>query len=182
VETKQFVSSFVHVILTRQTYGQRLSKAAESKRRALENYLSERIFYMFLVSKCRGDSDLGLCTTSGLACGEPQRNDKIIFFLCRNTFFPQKSPLHLGSPNASPEVVHRPRSYAGRTTKFAPVKSLWFSNSLSEFFFPNSVLLCSFLWAVEWIHEFPHFRFFKPRKEKPPKRPGAVSWALQVSV
>jgi len=41
---------------------------------------------------------------------EPQRNDKIRFFLCRNTFFPRKSPLHFGSPNASPEVVHRPRS------------------------------------------------------------------------
>jgi len=28
---------------------------------------------MFLISKCRGDPDLGLCTTSGLAFGEPQR-------------------------------------------------------------------------------------------------------------
>jgi len=25
-----------------------------------------------------------------------------------------------------------------------------------EFFFPNSVLLCSFLWAVEWIHKGYH--------------------------
>jgi len=33
VETKQFVGSFVHVILTRQTCGQRSSRAAESKRR-----------------------------------------------------------------------------------------------------------------------------------------------------
>jgi hypothetical protein len=39
VETKRFVSSFVHVILTRRTCGQRSSKAAESKRRALGNYL-----------------------------------------------------------------------------------------------------------------------------------------------
>ena len=38
VETKRFVGSFVHVILTRQTCGQRLSKAAESKRRALGNF------------------------------------------------------------------------------------------------------------------------------------------------
>jgi len=38
---------------------------------------SKRICYMFLVSQCRGDSDLGLYTTSGLAFGEPQRNDKI---------------------------------------------------------------------------------------------------------
>jgi len=87
VETKRFVCIFVHVILARQTCGQRSSKAAESKRRALGNYCSERICYMFLVSKCRGDADLGLCTTSGLAFGEPQRNDKIRFFLRRNTFF-----------------------------------------------------------------------------------------------
>ena len=36
-ETKRFVSSFVNVILTRQTCGQRSSRAAESKRRALGN-------------------------------------------------------------------------------------------------------------------------------------------------
>jgi len=41
-------------------------------------------------------------------------------------------------------------------------------------------VLCSFLWAVEWIHESPPFSFFKPRKEKPPKRPGAVTWAVEV--
>ena len=29
-----------------------LEQAAESKRRALENYFSERIYYMFLISKC----------------------------------------------------------------------------------------------------------------------------------
>jgi len=74
VETKRFVGSTVNVILTRQTCGQRSSKAAESKRQALGNYFSGRIYYMFLISKCRGDWDLGLCTTSGLAFGEPQRS------------------------------------------------------------------------------------------------------------
>jgi len=38
VKTKRFVGSFVNVILTRQTCGQRSSRAAESKRRALGNY------------------------------------------------------------------------------------------------------------------------------------------------
>jgi len=108
VETKRFVGSFVHVILTRQTCGQRSSKAAESKRQALGNYFSKRICNMFRVSKCSWD--LGLCTTSGLSFGEPQRNGKTRFFLRQNTFFPRKSPLRCGSPNASPEVVHRPRS------------------------------------------------------------------------
>ena len=36
---------------------------------------------MFLVSKCRADWDLGLCTTSGLTFEELQRNGKIQFFL-----------------------------------------------------------------------------------------------------
>ena len=87
VETKRFVGGFVNLILTWQTCGQRSSKAAESKRQALGNYFSERICYMFLISKCRGDSDLGLCTTSGIAFGEPRRNDKIRFFLRQNTLF-----------------------------------------------------------------------------------------------
>jgi len=63
VETKRFVSSFVNVILTRQTCGQRSSRAAESKRRAIGNYFFERICYMFLESKRRGDWDLALCPT-----------------------------------------------------------------------------------------------------------------------
>ena len=112
-ETKpwRFVGSTVNVILSRQTCGQRSSKAAQSKRRALGNYFSKRICCMFfIISKCSGDWDLGLCTTSGLAFGQPQRSVKIRFFLRRNTFFSRKLPLRCGSPNASPEVVHRPRS------------------------------------------------------------------------
>jgi len=89
VETKRFVGSTVHVILARQTCGQRSSKAAESKRRALGNYFPERICYMFLISKCRGDWDLHLCTSSVLAFDEPQRTGKIRFFLRQNTFFPR---------------------------------------------------------------------------------------------
>ena len=109
VETKRFVGSTVNVILTRQTCGQRSSKAAESKRRALGNYFSGRICYMFLISKYRRDWDLGLCTTSGLAFGEPQHN---VDFLEENVFGRRKNrnlSLRCGSPNASPEVVHRPR-------------------------------------------------------------------------
>ena len=89
VETKRFVgsSSYVNVILTRQTCGQRSSRAAKSKRQALGNYFPERICYMFLISKCRRDRDLGLCTISVLAFGAQQRNGKIRFFLRRNTFF-----------------------------------------------------------------------------------------------
>jgi len=44
VETKWFIGTFVNVILTLQTYGQRSSRAAESKRQG--NYVSERICYI----------------------------------------------------------------------------------------------------------------------------------------
>jgi len=71
VETKRFVGSFVNVTLTRQTCGQRSSRAAECKHRALENCFSERMCYIFELSKCRRDRDLDLCTTSLLAFGEP---------------------------------------------------------------------------------------------------------------
>jgi len=46
VETKRYVGSFVNVILTRQTCGQHSSRAAESKRRALGNYVSEHLLYV----------------------------------------------------------------------------------------------------------------------------------------
>ena len=49
VETKQIVDSNVNMILTRQTCGQRSSMFAGSKRRALENYASERICYIFVM-------------------------------------------------------------------------------------------------------------------------------------
>ena len=74
METKRFVGSSINVILTRQTCGQRSSRAAESKHRAPGNYFSERICYKFLISKCRGDWDLGLCTTLVLAEREPLRS------------------------------------------------------------------------------------------------------------
>ena len=106
VETKRFVGSFVHVILMRQTCSQRSSRAAESKRRAIGNYFSERICYLFLISKCRGDQDPGLCTASVLAFGEPQRNGKIRFFLRQNTFSPRILPSRCGSLNTSTEIVH----------------------------------------------------------------------------
>jgi len=44
VETKRFVGSFLHVILARQTWGQSSSKAVESKRRALGNYIPDLLY------------------------------------------------------------------------------------------------------------------------------------------
>jgi len=67
VETKQFVGSNTNVILMRQTWGHRSSMSAWSKRRALAFHLSIFFCYTFLISKCRGELDLGLCTTPILA-------------------------------------------------------------------------------------------------------------------
>jgi len=67
VETKWFVNSNQNVILTRQTCSQRSSMSAGSKRRAIACYFPKRICYMFLISKCRGKSDGGMCTISVLA-------------------------------------------------------------------------------------------------------------------
>jgi len=76
VETKQIVRSNLNVILTRKTCGQRSGMAVGGKRRALAFYLSVRICYVFLTSKCRGESDLGLCMTSVLAKRMPLRDFK----------------------------------------------------------------------------------------------------------
>jgi len=74
VETKQIVSSNSNVILTRQTCGQRSGMAAGGKRQALAFYFSIQIFYFFLMSKCRGESDSCLCMTSVLAERMPMRS------------------------------------------------------------------------------------------------------------
>jgi len=63
VETNQFISDNPNVILTRQACIQRSGMAVGSKRQALASYFYIRICYMFLISKCRAKSDLGLCTT-----------------------------------------------------------------------------------------------------------------------
>ena len=110
VETKQFVSSNPNVILTRQICGQRLSMTAGSKRRALAFRFSIRICYMFLISTCRAESDLGLYTTSALAKRMPLRNGH---FCVQNEFgrnISCKSPLRSCILFASTEVVHSPRS------------------------------------------------------------------------
>jgi len=81
-----------------------------SKRRALAIYDSVRIYHMFPIPNCRGKSDLGLCTTSGLAKTIQPRKDEIRRILWPNAFFNRKSPLCRRIVFANPEVVHRPRS------------------------------------------------------------------------
>jgi len=73
-ERNPLSSSDSNVILTQQTCGQRSGIAAASKRRALAFHFSVRICYMFLSSKGREESDLGLCMTSGFAKRIPLRS------------------------------------------------------------------------------------------------------------
>jgi len=107
VETKRFVGSFSNVILTRQTCGQRSSRAAESKRRAPGNYFCEWICYMFLISKCRGDWDLGLCTFWVLAKRESLRNGAFRKKTCFARRKNRNMALRSGSLFASTQKVHR---------------------------------------------------------------------------
>jgi len=107
VDTKQFFGSNPNVILTRQTCGQRSSMSAGSKRRALAFYFSIRICDK---SKCRGESGLGLCTTSVLVKRMPLRS---VDFRLKNVFrrkICRNLPMRGGILFASIEVVHRPRS------------------------------------------------------------------------
>ena len=83
METKQIVRSNSNVILRRQTCGQRSGMAAG---RALAFYFSVRIFYVFPMSKCRGESDLSLCMISVLAKRMPLRSADFRRILRPNTF------------------------------------------------------------------------------------------------
>jgi len=86
VETKPIVVSNVKMILQRQTYCQRSCISAGSKRRVLAFYFPVWIWCMFWKSKCRGESDLGLYTTLGLAEGKLLRNADFRQILRPNTF------------------------------------------------------------------------------------------------
>jgi len=112
VETKQFVNSNSKVILTQQTCGQRSGMAARGKRRALVFLFFVLICYMFLISKCRGWSDLHLCMTSGLAKRVPLHSADLQFSNVFGRKIYQNSPLRSGIFFASPEVMHRPRSHS----------------------------------------------------------------------
>ena len=67
VETQKNVSRNSNVILRRPTCGQHSGMAAGHKHRAITFLFFIQVCYIFLMSKCRGESHLGLCMTSALA-------------------------------------------------------------------------------------------------------------------
>jgi hypothetical protein len=79
METKQIVRSNSKVIFTRQTCGKLSGMAVGGNRRALAFYFSVQICYIFPMSKCRGETDLGLCMTSVLAKRMPLRSADLQF-------------------------------------------------------------------------------------------------------
>jgi len=110
VETKQFVGSNVNVILTRQTCGQHSSRAAASKRRALENYFYDRICCMFWISKYReGTCEMRTAAQWWLPknkCFARRKNRNLalrsssLFASTRNVHIPRsQSPFHFDTRN-----------------------------------------------------------------------------------
>jgi len=72
------------------SYAERALWCRDSKRRALGNYFPVRIYYEFLISKCRGEWDLGLCTFWVLAFINLLSDGKIRCFLrAKRVFFPE---------------------------------------------------------------------------------------------
>jgi len=70
------------------SYAEHALWCQDSKCRALGNYFPVRIYYEFLISKCRGDWDLDLCTFGVFAFINPLSDGKIRFFLrAKRVFF-----------------------------------------------------------------------------------------------
>jgi len=92
------------------SYAERALWCRDSKRRALGNYFPVRIYYEFLISKCRRDWYLGLCTFWVLSFINLLSDGKIRFFLRAKRVFFRKSLLLSGSIFASTQKMHRPRS------------------------------------------------------------------------
>ena len=162
VETKWFVGSFVNVILTRQTCGQRSSRAAESKHRALGNDFFERIYYMFLISKSREDWDLGLSIFWVLAKRKPLRNAKFRFVSVGETCFfsevavayPQHTPPQKTS-TSSPSKDDIARSAIGLRARPCSPMYVW-SRTLAS---------CSAIPAVEVQHHVLAFQWSETKLE-----------------
>jgi len=73
-----FLSTLLSLVISMTGRSERSARAlrdgADVVREAIGNHFCVRICYMFLTSKCRGVSNLGVCTTSGLAFGKHRRS------------------------------------------------------------------------------------------------------------
>jgi len=89
-----------------------LSNGAASAQEALGNYFPVRISYKFLISCCRGDSDLGLLSSWHLAQRMPQRSGRICFIqgVCHN--FELIRALHGGILCTRCQELHRRQAWS----------------------------------------------------------------------
>ena len=106
-ETNQLCGINSNVILMRQIRGYCASRVAGIKRRP-EFYLPVRIWCV--VSKCRRESDLGLCKTLVLAKRMRLGSADFRPNLLPSTFVDRESALPSRILFSSTEVMHRPRS------------------------------------------------------------------------
>ena len=104
VETNQLVGSYSNVILTRQTCGQCSSKVAGSKRQAPASDFSVRMKYVFLISKCSRQRDLGLHQLLGLAERMTVRSSDFWQVFRPNMCIDLQSPLRSSILLAGPEI------------------------------------------------------------------------------
>jgi len=102
-----------------------------------------KIYCIFLMSKCDGESDLGLCTTLVLAKIMLLSIGELRQFFQPNTCFNRNLPMRSGILFASAQVVHRPPSscclyfYIETYRKFVwknqmPTISVWFPQPCSS--------------------------------------------------
>ena len=80
---------------------------ADGARDAYKFYYSVRISYEFLISDCRGDSDLGLCSSWHLAKKMPLRSGRICFQQANRRNSEPIRPLRSGIFFARCQDVHR---------------------------------------------------------------------------
>jgi len=94
------------------TWDQRSNMVAGFKYRILTPYSCIRIFYMFPLSKCRWESDLGLYTTSELVKGMLVQSGDFQRISKSNAGLNLKLLPRNRIGFVSPEGVHKPTSYS----------------------------------------------------------------------
>ena len=95
---------------TLEMCGQHSSRAERSQNRESALYFSIWICCMFVIWKCRGKDDLGMCTASGLAKRMPLRGGAFRFKNMFGRKNRRKLPPRSGILLACSEAVYKPRS------------------------------------------------------------------------
>ena len=95
----EFQTNCLVVIQTWSWRGKPAASAEVWLRKAnteLPLHFSVRFCYMFLTSKCRGEWEVGVCMTAGLAETMPRHSGEFRRILRPNTFKNRQSALHIG--------------------------------------------------------------------------------------